>query len=367
MFRQKQAFQSWRAAVARDPSPPDALEEDLVWQILSLCCECVAAPPGARNAEEDISKVAYDLAQRSLGRMDFRDFIRVYRDLLVNAQIACAVGDEEAVKRVVRFSDLITDAYWLAQSDALRKTIREQRLESSAYEMRLAKRIQRHLLPRVIPSVPGFEFAGRLEPAAEVGGDYWSTKHYPADGIVTMKLADITGHGIAAATLVAAVKFISGGFYRADQSPGWVMERTNHVLVKETPAEILVSMVYGWLYPEAKEIRIVNAGHEPVFFCTQDGCEDIAPTGPVLGAHESEYGEVRRTFGPGAILFFGSDGIVDAGIAEPFGIPRLKRMIAENRHLSADDLADLVIRAVYKYAGRPHDDLSLVVVKAVES
>src|SRR5204862_1634874 len=98
---------------------------------------------------------------------------------------------------------------------------RDERLEK---ELTLAKRIQQRLLPRSIPKIPGFDVAGRVLAAREVGGDYWSVKDYPDDGIVTFKLADVTGHGIAAATLVAAVKFISGGFYRSAKSPAQVMD-----------------------------------------------------------------------------------------------------------------------------------------------
>ena len=78
----------------------------------------------------------------------------------------------------------------------------------------------------------------------------------------------MSGHGIAAATLVAAVKFVSGGFYRSAPSAASVVEYTNHVLVRETPAIILVTMVYGWLKPDTREVTLVNAGHEPVFMCS---------------------------------------------------------------------------------------------------
>ena len=121
MFRQRQALQAWRAAVARDPNSPDVLEEDLVWQLLSLCCErasTVAVP--LTNAEDDIAKAAYDLAQRSLERMDFRDFLRIYRDLLVDAEMECVESDRESVSIFSRFISHITDAYWQAYSDSLR-------------------------------------------------------------------------------------------------------------------------------------------------------------------------------------------------------------------------------------------------------
>ena len=132
---------------------------------------------------------------------------------------------------------------WSTHTEALQRTISRQRDERFEQELLLAKSIQQRLLPRRVPPIPGFDVAGRVLAAREVGGDYWSVKEYPDDGVVTFKLADVTGHGIAAATLVAAVKFISGGFYRGAQCAAEVMERTNHVLVKETPSEIMIPMV----------------------------------------------------------------------------------------------------------------------------
>src|SRR5262249_13310144 len=162
----------------------------------------------------------------------------------------------------------------------LQRTISRQRDERYEQELMLAKTIQQRLLPRRIPQIPGFDVAGRVLAAREVGGDYWSVKEYPDDGVGTFKLAGVTGPGIAAATPVAALKFTSGGFYRGAKSAATVMERTNHVLVKETPSEIMIPMVYGWLYPMSKEASVVNAGHEPFFICRADGrIEDIPPTG----------------------------------------------------------------------------------------
>ncbi len=245
----------------------------------------------------------------------------------------------------------------------LKRTLRHTRAESLSNELRVAKAIQSHLLPKVIPQIPGFEFAGRLVPAMEVGGDYWSVKYYPDDGVVTMKLADISGHGVAAATLVAAVKFISGGYYRGSKSAAEVMRQTNRVLVKETPHDIMVTMVYGWLRPETRRLSIVNAGHEPVFMCRKGLCMDFPPTGPVLGVTEADYSETDMQLEGGDVVFFGSDGIIDAGITERFGMKRLKELVIDSSHLSADELADKVVRTVTDFAEQPHDDISLLVVK----
>jgi sigma-B regulation protein RsbU (phosphoserine phosphatase) len=200
-----------------------------------------------------------------------------------------------------------------------------------------------------------------------VGGDYWSVKEYPDDGVVTFKLADVTGHGIAAATLVAAVKFISGGFYRGASSAAEVMERTNHVLVKETPSEIMIPMVYGWLYPATKEASVVNAGHEPFLLCRADGrIEDIPPTGLVLGLVETRYTELWVRLEPGDLLFACSDGITAAASGESLGVEKVKELVVAHARQPAAILVQRVLEAALNFYGTPKDDMSLLVLKRTE-
>jgi serine phosphatase RsbU (regulator of sigma subunit) len=260
----------------------------------------------------------------------------------------------------------VGDALWEAFVEQLRSDIRQEKRQRLTEQLRIAKRIQQHLLPKTIPQVDGFDFAGRLVPAEEVGGDYWSIKNYPQDQTITMKLADVSGHGIGAATLVAAVKFISGGYYRGASSPQEVMERTNQVLVKETPHDILVTMIYGWLNPVTRVIRLVNAGHSPVFIARQDGFQDIEPTGPVLGVlGTAAYSERQELLQPGDILVFASDGITEAGSDRRFGTDRLKEVVWDHRRLPAREIADAVIDAVMRYDVTVPDDLSIVVTRSL--
>src|SRR5207247_5396959 len=169
---------------------------------------------------------------------------------------------------------------------------------------------------------------------------------------------------VAAATLVAAVKFISGGFYRGAKNAAQVMERTNHVLVKETPSEIMVPMVYGWLYPRSKEASVVNAGHEPFFICRADGrIEDIPPTGLVLGVMETRYTERRVCFEPGDLMFACSDGITAAAAGESLGVERVKELVVVHADEPAAVLVQRVLDAALRFYGTPKDDMSLLVLK----
>ena len=362
IYHQKLAHKAWLGRAIRAGLKPSDDAAELVWELLMTYSE---AQDDLNRAGDEVYKTAYELAAMVLPGTPAAEAIRVYRDFLLDAMIDQAGRNaQNRCANLVRFANLVSSAFCEALSDLLHKTIRHQRAEQLTNEMRLAKRIQMHLLPKAIPEIPGFDFAGRLVPAEEIGGDYWSVKYKKDGGIVTLKLADITGHGVAAATLVAAVKFISGGFYQGSTSAAEVMKKTNRVLTIETPRDILVTMVYGWLRPETFELTLVNAGHSPVFLCRGDTCSDIAPTGPVLGvAEDTDYTEERFRLGKGDILFFGSDGITEAGITEPFGIDRLKQVVMQNARLSADEIADGVVQAVTDYVQKPHDDVSLLVVK----
>ncbi len=365
VYQQKRAHKAWMAEVVKRGEKPSRTADGLVWELLLSYGEAIR---DFEDAREDIYKTAYELASLILEKNADIGLMRdLYRDSLIDAIIDTSDTDTPCdCRTVVHFANLMSTAFSEAWADALKKTIRHNRAESLSNELRVAKAIQRHLLPRVIPQIPGFDFAGRLVPAQEVGGDYWSVKYYKDDGIVTLKLADISGHGIAAATLVAAVKFISGGYYKGSTSASEVVWQTNRVLAKETPYDIMVTMAYGWLRPATRKLSIVNAGHEPVFLCREDLCIDFLPTGPVLGVQEADYGETEIDLKKNDILFFGSDGIIEAGLTEPFGLGRLKELVIRNSKLTADDLADRVVQTVSDYAGQPHDDISLLVVKVDE-
>jgi hypothetical protein len=263
IYRQKQALHSWKASLGDAALSLTPEDENSVWELLMLCADNLNSP--SSDTDDEISRVAYDLAANVLKTQSAQKLSSHFRDALVDAITHHLPKGDNYATRMVRFANLLSDAFRDAYADRLRRTITRQRTARLSEELQMAKRIQERLLPRSIPRIPGFQFAGRLVPAREVGGDYWSIKYYPNDGRVTMKLADISGHGIAAATLVAAVKFISGGYYRGSKSASEVIDQTNRVLVMETPVEVLVTMVYGWLYPDTGEIDIVNAGHEPVF------------------------------------------------------------------------------------------------------
>ena len=319
------------------------------------------------HALAQVEAAAREIARSAIEQATVEALLRSLRDELARLLFRHVPPDRRVPTALTQLASRVGDAVWSTHTETLQQTISRQRDERFEQELMLAKNIQQRLLPRSVPSIPGFDVAGRVLAAREVGGDYWSVKEYPDDGIVTFKLADVTGHGIAAATLVAAVKFISGGFYRGAKSAAQVMERTNHVLVKETPSEIVIPMVYGWLYPASKEASVVNAGHEPFFICRADGrIEDLPPTGLVLGLMETPYAELRVRLEPGDLLFACSDGITAAASGESMGVERVTELVVAHAEQPAAILVQRILEAALAFYGTPKDDMSLIVLKRTE-
>lgn len=318
-----------------------------------------------QEALQELRQLAYDVARMLEERLGHQATLHYLRDGLSRAlgdgETSLCSGTEHAGRIVAA----VSDAAWEARTDILEAAIQRHQADRMRQELMLAKRIQERLLPRAVPSIPGFDIAGRVQPAAEVGGDYWSCKWYDEEGVVTLKLADVTGHGLAAATLVAAVKFISGGYFRGAASAAEVMDRTNRVLVKETPHEILVTMVYGWLRPQAATLSVVNAGHSPVlvYRAATGTCLEIGTTGLALGMVETHYTEATLHMEPGDIFFTCSDGITAPGADRALGEEWVARRLADLAHLPAGELVDRLILEASSFYGRLRDDMSALAVK----
>lgn len=363
LFHLKKGMDSWATEMKREGVEVSDAKRELVWELLVVACEFLES--GEERPPREGYRLASEIGRRLAPRVERREVIYNFRDQLLDHLVRNLTHNPNLIPSLMVFFMAVGDAIWEAYAERLRSSIRHEKRQRLTEQLRVAKRIQQHLLPKSVPQIDGFDFGGRLLPAEEVGGDYWSIKSYPEDGVVTMKLADVTGHGVGAATLVAAVKFISGGFYRGSATPQEVMERTNSVLLRETPSDILVTMIYGWLCPASREVRLVNAGHSPVFLANGDGFTDILPTGTVLGLHENKYEETRLKLRSGDILVFSSDGVVESGVEAPFGTDRLKEVVWQLRGEPAQGIADGVVDAVLSYDMDVSDDLSVVITKVL--
>ena len=202
----------------------------------------------------------------------------------------------------------------------------EQRLlhERMDREAQEARAIQQALIPKSSPLIPGFCFESAWEPAGAVAGDWFDWIEL-SGGRLGIVLADVSGKGMPAALLMTATRATLRTLARLDLSPGETLKQLNHMLLTDMPANKFITMIYGVLNPQSREITFASAGHlRPLFI--NDRCEFLMiNTGLPLGLAASTYPEYTVHMKPGTQVLLYSDGITEAmdRNEEEFGPARL--------------------------------------------
>jgi serine phosphatase RsbU (regulator of sigma subunit) len=229
--------------------------------------------------------------------------------------------------------------------------------------------MQRSLLPRSHPDVPGLDVGAVYASSArvEVGGDVYDFITLP-DGRLAVALGDVTGHGIDATADMAMTKFVFRSLTREHPEPGDFLAFANEVAIGELAAEKFVTLVYVTIDPGSGDLVCASAGHPQPRLVRSDGtAETIEVGGLALGIDpEQTYDEVRERLEPGSLVVLYTDGVVEARGAdgELWGHERLDRCLSEHRELPAAEVAERTIASCREFAGGDlEDDCAIVVVK----
>lgn len=213
--------------------------------------------------------------------------------------------------------------------------------------------------------VPGLEIVHWHKAADHVAGDYFDVLRCP-DGSWLICIADVTGHGVAAAMGAAILKTL---LWSAVESGGdldcivrGVNKRFGEVTLEEDFASL---MMIHWM-PEASELHYANAGHETAFLLDEDlSSKQMESTGTLVGIAHDEAWEVKTlTVTPGSRLVLYTDGITEARSPDGdlFGRDRLKQLIHNQSNQTIQGTIDVIVEALRAHLdGIPaDDDLTLV-------
>jgi sigma-B regulation protein RsbU (phosphoserine phosphatase) len=247
------------------------------------------------------------------------------------------------------------------------RAIRMQKLRQDR-ELQLAREIQRGLLPARSPMVPGFEVAADSRSCYEVGGD--SYDWIPLEnGRLALVIGDVAGKGTPASLLMASVQ-ASVHTLAGTAGPARVMERLNHFLFVRSQVNRYVTLFYGELDTEARQLAYVNAGHVPPYHVASDGtCRRLSTGGMALGLLDGaayEVGQARLE--PGDVVAMVTDGVTDANSLDgtDFGEERLGAALRGLSGGSASAILEGLVGAVDAWVGGAPstDDLTALVLKA---
>ena len=231
--------------------------------------------------------------------------------------------------------------------------------EQARQEMQRVAKLQRSLLPTELPKVSTLDLAVYSRTTAEAGGDYYNVLPLPR-GRVGLLLADVCGHGVAAAMVVAVVHSLVTTYTGPAVPPGHLLAYVNDHLTRMSTrsAGTFVTAVYAVYDPDRATLSWANAGHPPPRLVRAGGRhaepltgERCVPLGIVDG---TAYPEAEVNLAPGDQVLLHTDGVTDAKgtAAEAFGLDRLDAMLARGPAGSRAMIGG-VLEALDVHRGRP--------------
>ncbi len=248
----------------------------------------------------------------------------------------------------------------------------ETELSAIRREIEIAGEIQRRILPRRFPEIPGLDIFARTAPAKDMGGDFYDVFELP-QGRLGLVIADVAGKGIPAAFFMAVARTLIRATALNEPSPGPCLEQVNRLLCRHDVPGMFVSVFYGVLDLAPWSMTYSNGGH-PLPLVVRGNPGDVVALeggrGTLLGIDEAQaYEEGAVTLAPGDGVYFYTDGLTEAfnEARKPFGDDRLLAALKETGDGSPSDMAGRVARAIADFVGDApqHDDITSLVIKRV--
>ena len=239
--------------------------------------------------------------------------------------------------------------------------------ERIQHELRVAQLIQKTLLPKDLPALPGWKVNAYYQAARQVGGDFYDFI-YLDDGRLGFVIGDVTDKGVPAALLMATTRSVLRAVAQRVVKPGQVLERVNEIIYQDIPPKMFVTCLYALLDPKSGQLLYANAGHDlPYHRHRMGGVTELRATGMPLGLMPGmKYEEKETTLAQGESILFYSDGIVEAHNPDRrmYGFPRLMNLIGVYQEESS--LKDVVQEDLAAFTGlgwEQEDDITMVTLQ----
>ncbi len=241
-------------------------------------------------------------------------------------------------------------------------------------ELEITRQLQKFILPQDsdLRNIDGIDVAGFMEPAEEVGGDYYDV--HPRNGSVHISIGDVTGHGLESGLLMIMVQTAMRTLIESEQTDQKTLLNTlNHVIVDN--ARKLKShrnLTLSLLNYFNGNLSIAGQ-HEDIIIVRSDGqVESIDTTylGFPIGLEKNikEFIDQRQlNLSPGDVVALYTDGVIEAenNQGESYGVQRLCETVCSNRSHSSQLIIEKVIEDLKGHIGTSQvlDDMTLLVLK----
>ena len=238
-----------------------------------------------------------------------------------------------------------------------------ERASTSDRDRSVAERLQRSLLPAVLPFLPGAHTAALYEAGAanlEVGGDWYDIVAAGPDRYV-IGIGDVVGRGLHAAVTMGELRHAFAALVSRTDSLAAIVENLDR-FAQNVEGARMSTMVAASYQPSTGNLELITAGHMPPMIHRADGeVEQLSYGGPPLGlGQDISRSAAKTTLADGDSLWLYTDGLVERrGESVDVGLTRLLEAI---KNSPVADIS-LALREVYDTLGHPDsDDVAAIVL-----
>lgn len=281
----------------------------------------------------------------------------------------CSKMDDLEISSNISISEKIINLARITINNILVLRKFKEETEKNKKELEQARIVQEHLLPENLPCNDFLQSFAFYIPVAEVGGDYYDL-FLLKEGVYAVFIADVSGHGVGAALVMAAAKFLLKTYASSNLSPSRTLRKINEVLVELVPTNRFITAFYAIIDTSKRNMTYTCAGHCPILLVNKETKDymQFQSDGFFVGMfpeldlpdHECKYDKGKNRL----VLY--TDGIVDSSNKEKmqYGLIRLKTVINKTIEKPTKDAVDEVMSNLRKFIGKTEivDDMTLLIV-----
>ena len=301
-----------------------------------------------------------------------RWIVRPIRDLerassaIARGDLGTAIPDPGRRDEVGRLS-----LAFRAMQEELRTHIEELKAATAARErlegeLRIAREIQMDLVPKEVVRRPEIDLAALLEPAREVGGDFYDFFEVDRDRLV-LAVGDVSGKGVPAALYMSATGTLLRALLREEADPGVALTRLNGELSLNPESTMFVTLFVAVVDLRTGRCLTGNAGHNPPFVAHADGSVEMVPVLPgfVIGPKSGlTYRSGSLSLAPGEMLLLYTDGVTEAmdGAGSMFGSARAAACLSRSTRFGCEAVVKALRAEVSAFArgASQSDDITIL-------
>jgi len=328
----------------------------LIFEAVRVCLQ--------RSPEYLYEPIVVDIGDKNYQLLPFQDLLVAQSQIY---QIAMRTIEESNADLAKANDEII----------ALNERLKEDNLRMGA-ELDVARQIQMMILPRPeeLENIAGLDIAGYMEPADEVGGDYYDVLH--TDGVVTLGIGDVTGHGLESGILMLMTQTAVRTLQEIREAdPVIFLDTLNRTIYKnvqrmDSQKSLTLAIVN---YADGK--ISISGQHEETILVRKGGhierIDTMSLGFPIgLDSDITEFiNHVVFELEPGDGIVLYTDGIPEAKDINKvqYQVERLCEVVSENWDKSAAGVKDAIVADVRRHIGtqKVFDDITLLVLKRQEA